>query len=309
MNNKKTIQKNTRFIPNRFQASKFIIDKSGIFGEVNNFLSLPGNNYLGFGGIGDLILLLASCYDDPHAKLLFFANDKELATQFVPVFVKNYKIYNNIFGSPLANAISNLFFSSNYRISAHLPDGLDQGDWIHEGKYISRIKNITNWKEKFGTLNNSEKILIIVPSGSQKEEHHKRFLTSYEHSILINNYLNDYDKIYSIGSNDDLENYYGLPIFENCFWLNTNSITDYNGTKTFIDISYMFKIINSSKLVISMDTWVKSYTSLININTKVIKTKDNGIYKSYGNKVTDYIFLNPKIWESLELITFEELIK
>lgn len=303
--NKIVKQNNTRFIPNRLQFNNFVKNKSGIVGQVDTFLKTIGNNYLGFGGIGDLILLLASSYDDSSGKILFFANNVELSKKFIEVFNIQSLVLANIMGQPLANNIYNIFLSSNHKPSAHLADGLNYGDWSNEDKYISRIKRKVNWKEKFGC--EKENILIVAPHGSSKDDSRRRYLTQNEYSLLINNNIDKYDKIYSIGSSENIS-FYGLPIDNKCYWLNSNNIIDATGTQVTINIKDMFKIINSCNLCISVDTWIKTYTAFINIDTKVIKTRWNGQYRSYGSECTDYIFLNKKIWPNLDLVEFETLL-
>lgn len=70
----------------------------------------------------------------------------------------------------------------------------------------------------------------------------------------------------------------------------------------------MLRIVNSANKVISVDTWLKTYSLLVGIPTTVVMTRWNGEYKQYGEDVTDWIFLNPKIWRNIKLEKVENLL-
>ena len=84
-------------------------------------------------------------------------------------------------------------------------------------------------------------------------------------------------------------------------------IYDGKGNTTHSNLKNMLRIINSAEHVISMDTWLKTYTLLCDIPTTVIKTRWNNEYKVYGEDITDRIFLNTKIWPRLNLVKIEDL--
>jgi hypothetical protein len=69
------------------------------------------------------------------------------------------------------------------------------------------------------------------------------------------------------------------------------------------------KIINSADEVISMDTWLKTYSALIGIKTSVIMNRSKGKYIDIFRDPSDYIFLNSDLWPDLEITTFDEIIK
>jgi hypothetical protein len=280
-----------------------------LIGKIKSFVSNPNNNYyLGFGGTGDAILLLSSCWNDPKAKVVFFANHIPFMQKFFDLFKIPVFLYPNIMGSNFAGPVFNLITKiPGFRSSAHLADGLNYGDWINEDKYIPRIKSYVPWIEKLGTFKSEEPIFILAPSGSSKDKNRQRYITPEEYNKLIEKNIKLNYTIYSAGSVSDLH-YYGLNKNKNTYWLTSDKIYSWDGTSRDINLHQMLQVINSASKVISTDTWLKTYTLLCGINTTVIKTRWNGSYKELGSDITDFIFLNNKIWPFLTLESLENLL-
>jgi hypothetical protein len=275
--------------------------------EIKLFISDTNSNYyLGLGGIGDVLLLLASCYDDPQAKVIFFANNPYFTNKFfelvkIPVFLKQ-----NLMGNPFANVILDLVKShANFKQSAHLADGLNYGDWINHNKYECRVKSYVPWIDKFGKIETKDPILIIAPSGSVKDNKRQRYLTPDEYAKLISIQSKLGYRIYCVGSLGDLE-YYGL--IAEVLWMTIDKIYSSSGSE---DISFqkMLQIINTASKVISMDTWLKTYSLLCGIPTIVISSRWDGAYREYGSDASDFIFLNKCIWPALTTEKIENLLK
>lgn len=264
--------------------------------------------YLGFGGTGDAVLVLAACYKNPKSYIVFFANTGSLP------FVKDlFKLYNipstvmaNVMGQPIANMVFNrLKKLLTFKQSAHLADGLDYEDWRNEEKYIPRIVNhIPEWRSKFGLL--AKNLIAISPSGSTRDISRQRYLKKSEYETLVRKYLAKGYEVYGIGSDRDCREYFFQE--KGHWWTTRHFLRDCNNQSTSHSLEAMLRIINTATEVISMDTWLKTYSLIAGIPTTVVATRWNGVYKPYGSDVTDCIFLNKKIWPSLKVAQIEDLL-
>jgi hypothetical protein len=277
--------------------------------QIRDYTSSPDYNYyLGFGGLGDALLLLAECWDDTKAKVVFFANSPPLFVgSFFNLFGRSIFLHDNIMGTSVAGTIYDYMVAlPTFKQSAHLADGLNFGDWANETKYIPRIKNSAPWIAHLGKENYDKKVLILAPSGSNKENNRQRYITPDEYRALANKYLAQDYQIFSVGSIADFH-YYGIVNHPNFNWLNSEIIYSSTGARA-TNLLKMLQIINSADMVISADTFLKTYTLLCGIPTVVIKTRWNGRYRTYGEDVTDWIFLNPNIWPNIKIEPIENLL-
>jgi hypothetical protein len=147
---------------------------------------------------------------------------------------------------------------------------------------------------------------VLCPSGSHKDTKRQRYITPEEYKLIANKNLDLGYKVYASGSVSDFH-YYGLINRENFHWLTAEKVYNWNGSVDSIDLKKMLQIINGATKVISVDTWIKTYALLCNIDTTVIKTRWDGKYIEYGEDVTDWIFLNNKIWPNLKMESVEQL--
>lgn len=275
--------------------------------KVKAYMVPDANYYLGFGGLGDAVLLLATCWNDPKARVVFFANQIPFIRQFFDLFNVQLFIEKNIMGTQLASQIFEMMIRSpKFKQSAHLADGLYYGDWSNEAKYTARIKKHVPWSDYFGAAKTKEPILILCPSGSHRDVNRQRYLTQDEYRAIVNKNLDNGFKVFGSGSVSDLH-HYGLVVRDNFHWLTSEKIYHWNNTSDDIDLKKMLQIINGASKVISVDTWLKTYTLLCNIDTTVIQTRWNGRYIPYGEDVTDWIFLNKNLWPHLKLEKVEDL--
>ncbi len=123
---------------------------------------------------------------------------------------------------------------------------------------------------------------------------------------MVNTYLKKNYKVYVTGSINDLH-FYGLINHKDFYWLNSTSLYEGNGKSSVINLKTMLQIINGANLVLSMDTWLKSYALICRLPTIIIKTRWNNSYKNYGDDITDHIFLNRNIWSEIKILGLEEL--
>ena len=254
------------------------------------------------------ILLLAVCWNDPKARVIYFANHQPFIKQFFKLFGVRVFITNNIMGDPISGTIYDLVTQHpNFKTSAHLAEGLYHGDWRNESKYVPRIPSHVPWAEKIGTIRYPEKVLILAPVGSSRDEGRKRYLEVHEYQALANKYLDLGYKVFGCGSSGDFH-HYGISARENFHWLSGEAIYNFDGSQEPCDLLKMLRIINGATELVAVDTWIKSYTLLCNIPTTVIKTRWSGNYLPYGEDVTDFIFLNPNIWPAIKMVKIEDLI-
>jgi hypothetical protein len=276
------------------------------------YLNKGGNFYVTFGGIGDLILLIAEAYKDPDARIIFFANltGRNFAKELLKDFAIDHIIFDNPMGSPNAMKALNLIKATGkLQKSQHLSDKLDYDDWKNNFEfYKNKMTLSTDWIDRYGTLQNkTDKIALICPSGSYRNMAPQKFLYKPELEALISIYNNQGYKVYCVGSFGDYE-FYKVPRNPHTFWLTMNQIIDYHGKRQMIDIKKFFKIINSADLVCSVDTWLKTYTCLCGIQTDVFLNRYEHVSK-FGGMAGDYIFLNPDLWPSIHLHDVTEFIK
>jgi hypothetical protein len=289
------------------------IKTKNMFEKLKHFVGTTGNIYLTFGGVGDLVLLLGSCYDDPSAKVVFFSNGNAagFGSEFLKYFNLKSFIHSNVMGTNIAiQSWQMILQTGRLAPSQHLAKNLDYGDWKTNKKYYeNKIKASTDWIERIGKAPylENEKVLILAPSGSVKADSKRRYLTTEEFKFLVDLYLSKGYTIYSVGSEQDF-NYYPKINNDKHVWLTSNKTLLNNGKKIIHSFETFLSIINSAKEVISVDTWLKTYTLLAGIPTKVLENKFNGSYKEWGYDVSDYVFLNTNIYKNLEIKKIEDLL-
>lgn len=285
------------------------ISPSSLERTVSNWLSSNNDHYLGFGGIGDSVLLLAATWNNSNARVVFFANSgsSEFIKSLFKVFNNDLLILPNIMGSSLANKIHNMFLANRkFKTSAHLADGLYHEDWRNQEKYLQRIINSTPWLDVLGKKVHDKKSVVICPTGSSRDMARQRFITRQEYTRLVKKYLNKNWVVFVTGAERDMS-FYPL-VDENCYWLSKNGVLEFNGKKTGITIRDMLQIINGADEIISVDTWLKTYTLLVGLPTTMILTRWNGRYKDFGIDTTDWVFSNKAIWPKLVTATVEDVI-
>lgn len=286
---------------------------NGVLEEMMGFAGKVGNYYITFGGVGDLILLFAEAYRDPEAKIIFYANQGSM--EFAKLFLNEFKIPHfmrpNIMGSSIANtAIDLLKTTGRLKTSAHLPDGLDYGDWTRNlEKYKSRMPKNTDWVSRFGFIQEmkNNKVAIIAPSGSYRTNWKQKYLHPHEYELIVDLYLRNGYVVYSTGSESD-KNYYQNIRHNSHFWLTSEKI--YSGRNFYdaINFKHFLQIINSATEVLSVDTWIKTYSSLAGIPTKVFENRYNGKIYDFGRDSGDLIFLNDEWWTNMKRYKVEDFI-
>jgi hypothetical protein len=285
---------------------------TNLVNNITSFLKPNTNWYLNFGGTGDLVLLLAGCYNDTNAQVVFCANtcSMDLSKELLEFFKKDYLLSRNVMGSRTANTIYDYMRARpNLKPSAHLSKGLNFGDWpINQEYYKKNITLNTNWINEIGKNSyfNGNRVIVIQPSGSVKTLDRQRYLTQNEYNSLVKRLVNDNYYVITTGSQGDKEYYNWRPWTNKNYFMTSNQLFGMNNVSS-IDLKTFLQTINTAEKVISMDTWLKTYTSIAGIETVVIQSRCRGGYLGVGSDVGDSIFLNTKWWPNMRVIKYEDL--
>lgn len=304
---KQTVFNNVQLAKTQIYANQALMEK------IKLFIGSKGSIHVTFGGVGDLLLLLAECYQDSSAKIIFFANggSDQFGKKFLELFGCNYMIHPNIMGGKIANEVVG-FLSSTGRLatSAHLADNLDFDDYKNNPeKYKQRMTLHTNWKDHIGMIEElqSQKTCVLSPSGSTRTLWKQRFLHPDEYQTIVSIYLNHGYKVYSVGSNNDIK-FYPKIKNDNHFWLTSDEIVHKNQTQKINNFKHFLQIINSATVVLSVDTWLKTYSALSGIKTRVIQNRFNDVYEPVGHDPSDFIFLNTDFYPTMQIHQLSNLV-
>ena len=279
---------------------------------------MSGTFIISQGGIGDALLGLAVSYRNGKCRILHASNSIPTQGLIARMF--------RAFGVPKFDVLPRHFSKEEHcilRLSPNcvqptcLPDDLDFEDWANFGKYQRRVITELPVQELFGKLpKNDRKMVVVAPTGSNfprtistpfGELTKERFISKEEFVAVVKLLLADCT-VYATGSPED-RNRFGIIPDPNFFWMTFDDLVCGDGSKWDIDIKDLFAIINGSDLVVSADTWVKTYSCMAKVPTIVTRTRYGGQYRDF-QAVRDWgenIFLRPEIWD-LKIIEVEELI-
>ena len=314
--NNQLLQKNN-FQVIRSSAVRNITEKEEINFEdflfgLDKFMNRDKNFYLTFGGVGDLLLLLAVCYNNEKANIIFLANNEsnKFAKKFLDYFNLEYLLYKNLMGTKNCSVIyKKVTNHHNFTLSAHLADRCDYGDWKkNTDKYKNRLVLGTDWVDLIGIKKRDKKYAVICPSGSHRCEHRRRHLNIEEYNTIVKIYLEKGYEVITSGSKDDLK-IFGFYPSNSCYWLTDSELINYRGVSQQIEFNVFLQIIISCDDLVSMDTWMKTFMALCGKSCNVIKTRYHSRYQEIGKESCDYIFLNKDFWPKLKIHTYEDFIE
>jgi hypothetical protein len=286
----------------------------GLLEKLKEFCGSNGNLYLTFGGTGDLVLLLGECYNDKSSKVIYFANEGsvELANEFIKFFNLKSFIHPNLMGTRTANHAEDVLIrTGRLKTSAHLAKNLDYADWKRNTKYYEpRLPKTTDWISRIGKneIYANKKVLVICPTGSVRNESKQRYLTTLEYLTIVTLYLKKGWTVFSTGSEQDTLLYPAIND-ANHFWITSTKLYKNGSLTSTHPFIHFLKIINSATEVISVDTWLKTYTLLAGIPTKVIESKFYGAYLPFGHDPSDFVFLNKNVWPHLSIVKPESILE
>ena len=280
------------------------------FSKLNEFINGDKNVYLVVGGIGDLLLLLAVCYNNEKAHIVCIANDEssQFSQKFLDYFNLKYIFYENKDYNCRRYFYDIVTNHPNFTLSAHLAEKCNYNDWINIDKYKNRLATETNWFDLIGIKKRDKKYVIICPSASRKCEYRKRHLSIEEYNVIVKIYLEKDYEVITASSKKDFDIYKIYPN-ENCYWLTDSELINHKGVSQEIDFKTFLQTIISCDDIVSTDTWIKTFMTLCGKPCHVIKTRFNSQYKDIGNEPADNIFLNTEIWPKLKIHTYEDFIE
>ena len=262
-----------------------------------NFLDkLDDGFYFGSGGLGDLLLLLSTFYDDiEKTNLIFWANDKNFIEETLTLFPKiDKKVIFDKWPHNFREQFQEITQHKGFKGKGHIPDNLDyRNEWLNNSdKYLNSIKipfkHLQSFKYDFIK---DCRFIGLSPFGSKVDSWKKKHLNQQEFYKVLDSLLIETDtKIVLLGSSKDKEE---NPL-DNIHTL-TRRVLDVRGQR----LQDVFCWLNFIDELISTDTWQKTFTGLINIPTIVIKNRysfKDDLIQRFGvdEDPGDKIFLNKK---------------
>ncbi|MGH7175058.1 MAG: hypothetical protein ACREGR_01715, partial [Minisyncoccia bacterium] len=139
-------------------------------------------------------------------------------------------------------------------------------------------------------------------------ETRQRHLSVDELVALVRHRQNRGVQVWLTGSQDDL-NTYRSALLNGVQWVTSLSTHRLGGKTEYHNLGRLLWLANEADEVISMDTWLKTYTLLKGKPTKVVLNRVGGQYVNRCcNDSSDAIFLNPALWPAIQQVTVEELL-
>lgn len=274
-------------------------DYSGLAAFLNNNETI----YAGVGGLGDALLTLAAAFKEPGSKIVFGANSstKEVVKQLFTVFDIESLLVQNFNGSAEGIMTWNSIFDHPHcKSTVHIPKDLNYGDWgINTKHYVEKMITRIPLIKTIGKLVNpryTKKVIGLCVRGSDHTSTWKqRYLSKDEYHRLIEKSLSQDATVIVFGSENDI-NYYNVYQNNNVIFMNSNFAISHPAPKYSISMRHMLTAINSCDLIISVDTWLKTYAGLAGIPCKVIMNRYFGKSTLEYTDPSDKIFLDPSIW-------------
>jgi hypothetical protein len=293
-----------------------IVNKS-IFNENRRIQRMTENFILCNGGLGDLLFALAASYANNKCRIIHAANVgmKPTIEQFIKAFDVPYEVLERPFNGKEFDELA----ASPFCVSkCHLPKNLDFRKWAvpEDFKDTVRTLPLQHLLGKFHNPLNTKGIIAIAPKGSNSPSFidsldgvrytKSRELSKAECHRLAKQFARR-NTVFLIGSPKDYD-YYGIVPHSHVFWATFDKIIDHTGKEYASNVKTMLSIINACKKVISVDTWLKTYSCMAGIPTIVIRTRFNGKYLDQPIDLSENIFLNKDFW-NLRLAKIEDLLE
>jgi GT2 family glycosyltransferase/cytochrome c-type biogenesis protein CcmH/NrfG len=258
---------------------------------LSNFIKMfrqIGPFYVHFGGAGDALLLLSTFYDkNPAQTIVSIANSPESMRSFFDAFPMLKKIYFIPFPDINTHALLRKIFA-NFK-STVLGMGVTPEDgytdeWVNSEMLVKKYKVNKHplWVKKFRRKKIQEFQVVIAPKGSVTTRFN---LIDPNWWFDILKFLNEHGiKPIILGTPDERDTY---PATSDCIDKRSYSFEE------------QMRIIASSDIVISVDTWVKTFSALAGIPTIVFKSKYAVDLKDWKDP-SDYIFIDP--WKEITVV-------
>jgi hypothetical protein len=290
------------------------LSKGDDYPVVRSFLSSNTNVYAGVGGLGDALLALSTAFGDPKASMIFSCNAgvREVVRQLFETFDMETLLVHNFNGNIEGMlAWSAVLDHPNFKGCGHIPRDLNYGDWSNNAKfYLDKTVKRMPLVKKLGKLVNprdTKKVIGLSPRGSDHTSSWKqRYLNRDEYNLLVKKLLSQNATVIVFGSEEDM-NYYGVYQDNNVIFMNSNFAVSHPAPRYSISMRHMLTAINGCDLIISVDTWLKTYAALAEIPCKVIMNRYFGKSSLEHQDPSDNIFLDPLVW-GFEIVPLERLL-
>lgn len=272
--------------------------------SILNYLNQHSHIYVGVGGIGDSLLTLAGCHSDENAHVVYACNGgvDEVVKELFHMFNIPCLIIRNLNGTMEGLQIYQQITRHNhFKSSFHIPERLNYFEWkSNTPKYLKRIVNRMPLIDILGKIDNprhTKGVLGIAPRGSDNNNMgRQRFLTHKEYTTIVSKWISAGYTVLSFGSETDYSHYGPFPD-NNAIWFSSKFARSYPLPSYPINLKHMLRALNCCDLIISVDSWVKTYAGLAGIPAKVILTRCHGKADLSLSDPSDSIFLNQEIWD------------
>ena len=258
------------------------------------------------GGLGDVVLGIAASYANNKCKLIHASNVG--MQSIIEQFVKAFEIPAEIRERPFTTEEFDTLSKSHWcKSTCHLPLHLDYKYWSDSDKFTNMPRSIPLF-DLFGRHDNlvpkTKGMIAICPRGSNSPAciesqgicyKKSREISVEEYRKLAKKFLRR-NTVIVIGSNKDLQQY-GMIDHSHFFWLTFDKLINYKGNETPVAVKTVLSIVNACKLIISVDTWLKTYAGIAGLPTIVLRTRFNDGYLDQQIDLSENIFLNKKMWD------------
>ncbi len=275
------------------------------FEKIKQFVENKGQGIVfGLGGMGDFLIHLDVC-SKTNLTLLFWINKSpiyEYCKQLADFFGIDYYIYDcdeklgysdaEFLLEDVNKKILNGRVLSCYN-NMHFEFPKIDFKPIYKNNAFKNLE-----KHKIETPKN---YFIICPQGSRYHPSEKRLFYPDEFNKLIDFSVSKGLTPIIVGDDRQI-NFFDQR--QKCLQLQFNK---FNNEK--ISIGSFLYLIENSQFVISVDTFLKTLSGSMHKKTFVLKNRnEHDHFHDYGVGRWDHVFLNPEIWETIRMCSYEEII-
>ncbi len=252
----------------------------------------------GSGGIGDALLLLSHLFFKVNTKsfnkvnnIVFWADKQESVLELFDIFKQETKygklgktlVFQGWQGNNPKEEFDKIVSHPNFKGKCHIPDSMNYiGEWTNNyQKYHNEFnKAFPEMREWIGNMCITTELrnrIGIGVFGSRKESFKVKHLNTKQFNNLVLSSLGDsnINEVYVFGSEQDKKDF---PII-----IQDDRIRDCRGA-LMLNSMQTISIMNS---FISTDTWYKTYTHFLGIQTEVYKSKyDDSFENIFGSGIT-----------------------
>lgn len=290
--------------------------------HVELFVAGADHVYWSVSNVGDLLITLAAASQQSNARLVH--TGRQSLTENVSGwydFLMSWPAFFNVpclyvgdeRGETLHAMEQFMHTCPQYHPMIAPPIRAYRGRWFRDPAWgrdwetiHARLVRPTHWSSRFQTpvsLPLSRPLCVMAPSGSTRRWKRQRFLTVDEAQSLVTR-LHTQGYTVVLTGNADEQRVYPIP---DTYWLTHTTLTTPDQQTHTIPFAEFVNILAAGTLYISMDTWLKTFVSLLDRPVYVIRTRAHGVYVPFGEQAADHIFTDVRAWPRMSLVTLDEL--